>query len=262
MKSRVFWNCLMNESILVQELHLPPSGLARLEEFVPIPKFIDFKPPAFVMTRFSSSSEVDDSYFQYHFLAQVAHRIILTRIRHSLYFYCQSSIAPALSTITNKPHSRLRNLPPPRHKHRTPPPTRTMANQPTPCNPIPRFTSKHARRSHTLLARPSNRSPSPLNTRHSSHRGDAPRTIHDRQIPHRQTIPIQSVATTQRAHRRRPGTSPQWSAECDGLAHCAGYFPANEELCTDSVCVLFAVCIPSLRFTRLFLFSTGSVLTN
>jgi hypothetical protein len=88
MKSRVYWNCLMNETILVQELHLPPSGLSRLEEQVPIPKFIAFESTGYSSTRYPSSTVVDDSYFQYHFLAQVAHRIILTRIRHSLYFYC------------------------------------------------------------------------------------------------------------------------------------------------------------------------------
>lgn len=88
MKSRVYWSCLMNETILVQELHLPPSGLSRLEEQVPIPKFIGFETTGYVSTRYPSSTVVDDSYFQYHFLAQVAHRIILTRIRHSLYFYC------------------------------------------------------------------------------------------------------------------------------------------------------------------------------
>lgn len=98
MKSRVYWNTLMNETILVQELHLPPSGLSRLEELVPIPKFIGFESVDFVPARFSSSSdEIDESFFQYHFLAQVAHRIILTRIRRSLYFYCESSpLAPFL----------------------------------------------------------------------------------------------------------------------------------------------------------------------
>lgn len=90
MKSRVYWNCLMNETILVQELHLPPSGLSRLEERVPIPKFIGFETTGYISTRYPTSTVVDDSYFQYHFLAQVAHRIILTRIRHSLYFYCLS----------------------------------------------------------------------------------------------------------------------------------------------------------------------------
>ncbi|KAJ6107419.1 hypothetical protein N7523_008742 [Penicillium sp. IBT 18751x] len=94
MKSRVYWNCLMNETILVQELHLPPSGLSRLEEIVPIPKFIGFETTGHVSTRYPSSTVVDDSYFQYHFLAQVAHRIILTRIRHSLYFYSDSGAIP------------------------------------------------------------------------------------------------------------------------------------------------------------------------
>ncbi|PKY05806.1 hypothetical protein P168DRAFT_309996 [Aspergillus campestris IBT 28561] len=107
MKSRVYWNCLMNETILVQELHLPPSGLARLEEFVPIPKFISFETVGFVSTRSSSSSdEVDDSYFQYHFLAQVAHRIILTRIRHSLYFYSDTGTFP-LPAINAELHHQL-----------------------------------------------------------------------------------------------------------------------------------------------------------
>ena len=81
----------MNESILVQELHLPPSGLARLEESVPIPKLIPFQTAVYMQPRLSSAGEIDDSFFQYHFLAQVAHRIILTRIRHSLYFYCKPS---------------------------------------------------------------------------------------------------------------------------------------------------------------------------
>ncbi|KAL4820472.1 hypothetical protein BDW67DRAFT_95579 [Aspergillus spinulosporus] len=94
MKSRVFWNCLMNETILVQELHLPPSGLSRFEEVVPIPKFIGFETLGFAPVRFSPADEIDDSFFQYHFLAQVAHRIILTRIRHSLYFYSDSGTFP------------------------------------------------------------------------------------------------------------------------------------------------------------------------
>ena len=130
----------MNESILVQELHLPPSGLARLEESVPIPKFIPFQAAVYIPPRFSSAGEVDDSFFQYHFLAQVAHRIILTRIRHSLYFYCKYPwslySSPQLSILSNPFKSRLRNLPPSRRKRRTPSPTRTMAYQPPPSTPI------------------------------------------------------------------------------------------------------------------------------
>lgn len=88
MKSRVFWNTLMYETILVQELHLAPSGLSRLEDYVPIPKFINFSTAGYV-PRLAASEQLDDSFFQYHFLAQVAHRIILTRIRHTLYFFCK-----------------------------------------------------------------------------------------------------------------------------------------------------------------------------
>ncbi|KAJ5795093.1 hypothetical protein N7457_001692 [Penicillium paradoxum] len=104
MKSRVYWNCLMNETILVQELHLPSSGLSRLEEQVPIPKFIPFETTGYGATRFNAG--LDDSYFQYHFLAQVAHRIILTRIRHSLYFYSDSGTFP-LPAINTELHHQL-----------------------------------------------------------------------------------------------------------------------------------------------------------
>ncbi|CEN61930.1 putative C6 finger domain protein [Aspergillus pseudodeflectus] len=115
MKSRVYWNCLMNETILVQELHLPPSGLSRFEEVVPIPKFIGFETLGFVPSRYSSADDIDDSFFQYHFLAQVAHRIILTRIRHSLYFYSESGTFP-LPAVNTELHHQLNqwrlNLPP------------------------------------------------------------------------------------------------------------------------------------------------------
>lgn len=123
MKSRVYWNCLMNETILVQELHLPPSGLSRLEEQVPIPKFIAFETTGYTSTRYPSSTLVDDSYFQYHFLAQVAHRIILTRIRHSLYFYCM--IPPSLyKRISSNlcEYSRLGHNTSPSSQCRTSPP--------------------------------------------------------------------------------------------------------------------------------------------
>jgi hypothetical protein len=88
MKSRVFWNTVMYETILAQELDLPSSGLGQLEDYVPIPKFISFNPVG-LPSNIAPVSGPDDPFFQYHFLAQVAHRIILTRIRHSLYFYCE-----------------------------------------------------------------------------------------------------------------------------------------------------------------------------
>ncbi|KAJ9378359.1 transcriptional regulator family: Fungal Specific TF [Paecilomyces variotii] len=114
MKSRVFWNTLMYETILVQELHLAPSGLSRLEDYVPIPKFINFSTAGYV-PRLAASEQLDDSFFQYHFLAQVAHRIILTRIRHTLYFFSESGTFPHPAINTELHHQveqwRL-NLPP------------------------------------------------------------------------------------------------------------------------------------------------------
>ncbi|KAL1885240.1 hypothetical protein Plec18167_001897 [Paecilomyces lecythidis] len=114
MKSRVFWNTLMYETILVQELHLAPSGLSRLEDYVPIPKFINFSTTGYV-SRMAASEQQDDSFFQYHFLAQVAHRIILTRIRHTLYFFSDSGTFPHPAINTELHHQveqwRL-NLPP------------------------------------------------------------------------------------------------------------------------------------------------------
>lgn len=76
----------MYETILVQELDLPPSGLLSLEDNVPIPKFIPFK----LSSEITPMPDPDDSYYhQCHFLAQIANRIILTRIRHSLYLFCK-----------------------------------------------------------------------------------------------------------------------------------------------------------------------------
>lgn len=150
MKSRVYWNCLMNETILVQELHLPPSGLSRFEEVVPIPKFIGFETLGFLPSRFSSSAEdIDDSFFQYHFLAQVAHRIILTRIRHSLYFHSDSGNFPQ-PAVNVELHHQLgqwrQNLPP---GLKFPDPTtvsttttpQTAATSPNPISPHPLSTT-------------------------------------------------------------------------------------------------------------------------
>ncbi|KAL2827205.1 hypothetical protein BDW59DRAFT_144410 [Aspergillus cavernicola] len=143
MKSRVYWNCLMNETILVQELHLPPSGLSRFEEVVPIPKFIGFETLGFIPTRFSSSEDIDDSFFQYHFLAQVAHRIILTRIRHSLYFHSDSGTFPHPAVNVELHHQlgqwRL-NLPPGlqfSEPTTTSPATTTTSPQSYPMSPRP-----------------------------------------------------------------------------------------------------------------------------
>ncbi|KAF2812313.1 uncharacterized protein BDZ99DRAFT_558199 [Mytilinidion resinicola] len=113
MKSRVFWNILMYETILIQELNLPLSGLAHYEADVPIPKFTPFPRPRMESGRLASLE--DDSFFNFHFLAQVAHRIILTRIRHSLYFYSEKGDFPPPAITSELQHQLDQwrtNLPP------------------------------------------------------------------------------------------------------------------------------------------------------
>ncbi|EED18183.1 C6 finger domain protein, putative [Talaromyces stipitatus ATCC 10500] len=112
MKSRVFWNTVMYETILVQELDLPPSGLLSLEDNVPIPKFIPFK----ISSEITPLPDPDDSYYhQCHFLAQIANRIILTRIRHSLYLFSESGTLPR-PAVSQELHNQVeewrKNLPP------------------------------------------------------------------------------------------------------------------------------------------------------
>ena len=89
MRSRVFWQCLMFESIIIQELNLPSSGIASLEDRIPIPKFIHYQSSSGSLEACSLSKQYDSNY-QYHFLAQVAHRLLLSRIRDSLFFHCMS----------------------------------------------------------------------------------------------------------------------------------------------------------------------------
>jgi hypothetical protein len=81
MQSRLFWSAILLETVIVQEMELPPSGLKEWEEIVPLPKFTIFP-----YINKSRSRNSDDSYYHYHFLAQIAHRIILSRIRDELFY--------------------------------------------------------------------------------------------------------------------------------------------------------------------------------
>src|SRR6201999_1224391 len=65
----------------IQELELPPSGLKSFEDVVPLPKFTSYP-----YAGSSRPHHADDSFYHYHFLAQIAHRIILNRIRDELFF--------------------------------------------------------------------------------------------------------------------------------------------------------------------------------
>jgi hypothetical protein len=81
MQSRLFWCSLMLESVIVQELELPPSGLKGWEDEVPLPKFTTYP-----YASNSRAQHADDSFYHYHFLAQIAQRIILNRIRDELFY--------------------------------------------------------------------------------------------------------------------------------------------------------------------------------
>lgn len=74
----------MFEAMITQELEFPTSNLLQYEERVPLPKFIElpdlpYAPPS------TSNNQEEDAFCHYHFLAQIAHRIILSRLRDSLF---------------------------------------------------------------------------------------------------------------------------------------------------------------------------------
>ncbi|GKU07893.1 unnamed protein product [Fusarium langsethiae] len=84
MQSRLFWITSMFEAVLSQELNLPPSNSLQLEEHIALPKFISARDIAsFGSFRYPG----DDPFFHYHFLSQLAHRLILTRARNSLFHF-------------------------------------------------------------------------------------------------------------------------------------------------------------------------------
>lgn len=167
----------------------------------------------------------------------------------------------ALSNVhLTHPKSRLRNLPSPSRQRRTPPPTRTMAHQPPSPSPIPRPPPKHPSRSNhnpvhirstlPISPRPSP-PPLPSNSRNRSH---APRPLHDRQIPHRPSIPLQGPPHPLLPNRRRPRASPKRPAQCHGLARYPGHILENEELHSYQVCLLLTVCFFPISFSAIAFF--------
>jgi hypothetical protein len=198
MKSRVFWTTVMYETILAQELDLPSSGLARLEDYVPIPKFISFNLVG-LPASIASIGSPDDAFFQYHFLAQVAHRIILTRIRHSLYLFCKfffwGVLFNGLPKLTTCYYSRVRHCPSSRRKRRNAPSNRAMASQPPSSNPILRFRQQQRASPFFVVFYyyPTRTRPSNFLPRHRRRRSHAPRALPNRQIPHRPSLPLQST---------------------------------------------------------------------
>ncbi|KAF2744848.1 hypothetical protein M011DRAFT_470151 [Sporormia fimetaria CBS 119925] len=103
MFSRVFWSALMYETIITQEFNLPLSGLLEYEAAMPIPKFTPCPRPKTSISGLLIDDD-DDSYFNFHFLAQAAHRILLTRIRNHLFSFAEKPWSPAPSIVTEMRH--------------------------------------------------------------------------------------------------------------------------------------------------------------
>ncbi|BCS28363.1 Zn(II)2Cys6 transcription factor [Aspergillus puulaauensis] len=106
MWSRLFWNAVMFDAILAQELKLPGGQLDELSQRVPLPTFVKLQQPAFLPME--SDAEEDDSFFHYHFLAQVAHRILLTRTKSSIFFTSEYS-SPSVQEELHQQLERWRN---------------------------------------------------------------------------------------------------------------------------------------------------------
>lgn len=114
MFSRLFWNTLMYETVITQELDtLPHSGLLEFEPDIPLPKFTPCPRPKTSIS--GLITDEDESLFNFHFLAQAAHRIILTRVKQNIYYYAAKEAFPNAS-ITAEMHHQLEqwraNLPP------------------------------------------------------------------------------------------------------------------------------------------------------
>ena len=114
MLSRLFWCTLMYETVIIQELDLlPHSGLLDYEPDTPLPKFTQCPRPKTSIS--GLLTDEDDSFFNFHFLAQAAHRIILTRVKQSLYTFAEKDSYPSAS-LTAEMHHQLEqwraNLPP------------------------------------------------------------------------------------------------------------------------------------------------------
>lgn len=75
---RAYWACVLSEDLYHLDLDLPQSGIQSLEDVVPLPYFHDG-----ASTEVSNSE--DRSHFQYHFLAMIALRRLISRIHETIH---------------------------------------------------------------------------------------------------------------------------------------------------------------------------------
>lgn len=97
MYSRMFWITVMYQTVLTQELiGLPTSKIRELEDQVPLPKFVPYASKYRGGSRQAGEEDgdEDESFYHYHFLSQIAHRIFLTRVYTSIYYSSKCPLPP------------------------------------------------------------------------------------------------------------------------------------------------------------------------
>lgn len=92
---RAYWTCVLSEDLFHLDLDLPQSGIQTFEDIVPLPYFIegqDMHTPGFPVQAVGvqTAEDRDRSHFQYHFLAMIALRRLISRI-HEVIHECKSS---------------------------------------------------------------------------------------------------------------------------------------------------------------------------
>ncbi|TKA51528.1 hypothetical protein B0A49_12065, partial [Cryomyces minteri] len=75
---RAFWSCNLIENWYHLDLDLPQTGICEHEDHVPLPTFVG---PYNTVENLSD----EQSHFQYHFLAIIAIRRLITRIHHTIF---------------------------------------------------------------------------------------------------------------------------------------------------------------------------------
>lgn len=75
---RAYWTCILSEDMYHMELDLSQTGIHTLEDQVPLPYFHEAQ-------NMSGRSSDERSHYQYHFLAMIALRRLITRIHGSIH---------------------------------------------------------------------------------------------------------------------------------------------------------------------------------
>lgn len=117
---RAYWTCVLSEDLYHLDLDLPQTGLHLLEDEVPLPYFHEAQQEQAGMRSGSASNPTSPSFaseerghFQYHFLAMIALRRLITRI-HSVINECERtfqteplwpSLGPKQGAKAHKPFS-------------------------------------------------------------------------------------------------------------------------------------------------------------